>query len=336
MQNELNKKYRRANGEGTIYHRKDGRWAAIISLGAGMRKTFYRSTKEEAVLALQQAQQAKMKGSLTSTREETVETFLLNWLQYQIQPAVRERTYQTYQQTITHHLLPVLGHLPLQKLTYWHLVRLYSQMRCQQTAPATIQKTHRILSHALKDAVKLGHVAHNASQFVTLPPEQKRQHVAHALTVEQARTLLAAAQDDALEALYVLALTTGMRQGELLALKWSDLDLTYGKLQVQRTLIQVRGGKATVAEPKSSTSRRCIQLTPLAIEALKRHAQRQQAIRNTRRTPRRVPEWVFCDGHGFRCARMAWFVSLFSRCWPEQSFPLSAFTICATPPRPCC
>ena len=116
--------------------------------------------------------------------------------------------------------------------------------------------------------------------------------------MEQARTLLAAAQDDSLEALYVLALTTGMRQGELLALKWSDLDLTYGKIQVQRTLIQVRGGKATVAEPKSPTSRRCIQLTPLAIEALKRHTQRQHAIHNKRRTPRRVPEWVFCDGHG--------------------------------------
>lgn len=242
---------KRANGEGTIYLRKDGRWSAILSLGGGMRKTFYRHTKEEAILALQQAQQAKMQGTLTSTREETVETFLLNWLRYQIQPTVRERTYQTYQQTITQHLLPALGRVPLQKLTHWHLQRLYHQLRRQHAAPTTIQKIHRILCHALKDAVKLGHVARNVGQFVKLPAEQKKRHMAQALTVEQARKLLAAAQDDPLEALYVLALTTGMRQGELLALQWSDLDLTYGKLQVRRTLLRVRGGKATVAEPKS-------------------------------------------------------------------------------------
>lgn len=118
------------------------------------------------------------------------------------------------------------------------------------------------------------------------------------MTSEQARKLLAAAQGDPLEALYVLALTTGMRQGELLALKWSDLDLTYGELQVQRTLIRVRAGKATVAEPKSPTSRRSIQLTLLAITALHRHAQRQKASQKTRQVSGRLPEWVFCDAHG--------------------------------------
>jgi integrase len=289
---------KRANGEGTIYHRKDGRWAAIISLGAGMRKTYYRQTRDEALLALQQAQHARMQGTLTSTREETVETFLLNWLQYQIQPKVRERTYQTYHQTVMQDLLPSLGQIALQKLTHWHIQRLYYQKKRQRAAPSTIHKIHRILRHALNDAVKLGHALRNVGQDVELPPEKKRERATQALTIEQARKLLAGAQDDPLEPLYVLALTTGMRQGELLALKWSDLDLTYGKLQVQRTLIRVRGGKATVAEPKSPTSRRCIQLTQLAIDALQRHAQRQQAARKNRRASKRIPEWVFCDARG--------------------------------------
>jgi integrase len=243
-------KGRRANGEGTVYQRTDGRWAAAISLGAGMRKTFYRHSKAEALQALQQAQLAKMQGTLTSTRDETVESFLLNWLDYQIHPIVRERTYQAYQQVITQHVLPSLGRIKLQKLTHWHLQHLYRQKRRQHMSPSTIHKIHQVLRRALNDALKLGHVIRNVGQFVTLPPAEKRERVLQALTFEQARLLLAAAQDDPLEALYVLALTTGMRRGELLALKWSDVDLTYGKLQVQRTLLRVRHGKATVSEPK--------------------------------------------------------------------------------------
>lgn len=119
-----------------------------------------------------------------------------------------------------------------------------------------------------------------------------------ALTFEQAHRLLAVARDDPLEALYVLALTTGMRQGELLALKWSDLDLTYGKLQVQRTLIRVSGSKAIVAEPKSPTSRRCVHLPQLAIEALTRHQQRQHITHQKGYRSKRAPEWVFCDEQG--------------------------------------
>jgi integrase len=110
--------------------------------------------------------------------------------------------------------------------------------------------------------------------------------------------LLKAVQDDPLEALYVLALTTGMRQGELLALKWGDLDLTHGKLQVRRTLLRVHDGEAKVAEPKSPTSRRCIQLTDLALAALQRHAYRQHAAQKAGWVPKRLPEWVFCDEDG--------------------------------------
>jgi integrase len=239
-----------------------------------------------------------MQGTLTSTRDETVETYLRNWLDYQIQPTVRERTYETYQQTITRYLLPSLGRIKLQKLTHWHLQRLYHRLRHQQAAPSTIRKIHQVLRHALNDALKLGHVIRNVGQFVELPPEEKRQRVAQALTVEQARQLLVAAQDDPLEALYVLALTTGMRQGELLALKWSDLDLTYGKLQVQRTLIRVRHGQATVSEPKTPSGRRCIHLTELAIEALKKHALRQKAAQIVRGELGSGQEWIFCDEQG--------------------------------------
>ena len=157
---------KRANGEGSIYQRKDGKWVAALTLGAGKRKYFYRRSQADAVLALQQAQHARMLGTLTSTRNETVETFLLNWLQYEVQPKVRERTYQTYQQIVTRDLLPTLGRIALQKLTSWHIQALYQQKRQQQVAPSTIYKIHRVLHHALNDAVKLGHVVRNVGQFV--------------------------------------------------------------------------------------------------------------------------------------------------------------------------
>lgn len=104
---------KRANGEGSVYQRKDGKWVAALSLGAGARKYFYRRNQAEAVVALHQAQHARMLGTLTSTRNETVETYLLNWLKYEVQPRVRERTYQTYQQIVMRDLLPALGRIAL-------------------------------------------------------------------------------------------------------------------------------------------------------------------------------------------------------------------------------
>jgi integrase len=289
---------KRANGEGSVYQRKDGLWAAAVSLGCGKRKVVYCQSQAEAVYALHQAQHARLFGTLTSTRNETVEDFLLKWLQYEVQPRVRERTYQTYRQVVTHDLLPALGHLTLQRLTSWNIQALYPQKRRQQVSPSTILKIHRILHRALNDAVKLGHVVRNVGQFVVLPPIQKQERVTRVLTVEQARHLLAVAKDDHLEALYVLALTTGLRQRELLALTWSDLDLTYGKLQVQRTLLGVSEGKAKVAAPKTPASRRCVRLTDLAIEALTRHHQQQRLIHQQRGRCKRLPEWVFCDHKG--------------------------------------
>src|SRR5579859_1926623 len=99
------------------------------------------------------------------------------------------------------------------------------------------------------------------------------------LTGDQAQQLLEAAKGDPLEALYVLALTTGMRQGELLGLKWEDVDITLGTVQVRRTIARLPGKGFTVSEPKLAKSRRKIHLTRLAVEALKRHRIRQSESR---------------------------------------------------------
>lgn len=287
----------RARGEGSIYQRKDGRWVAAISLENGKRKQIYRRTKPEAVMALQLANQAKLQGTLTSTRDETVEVFLRDWLQYRIQPKVRERTYLTYQDIVTKHVFPTLGHVKLQRLTPLHVQKLYQLKQQEGYSPQTIHQLHKLLRHALNDAVQLNHLLRNVCQVVEVPRVPRTQE-AHPLTAQQARHFLAAAQGDPFEALYVVALTTGMRQGELLALAWADLDLTVGKLQVRRALNRVPHKGIAMAELKSRSSRRCIQLTPLAINALKGHRLRQEEARLTAGTAWLDQNLVFCNPQG--------------------------------------
>jgi integrase len=293
---------RRAKGEGSIYHRKDGRWAAALTLENGKRKFMYRHTQEEAVRALQIANQAKMQGNLTSTRNETVEMFFMDWLHFRLQPQVRERTYQGYHDLIVKHILPTLGHIKLQKLTPMQIQQLYDLKRQQQYSPQTILKIHKILRRVLEDAVYLHHIQYNVCQKV-YPPRQPKGHlIAKALSVAEAKQLLAAARGDELEALYVLAITTGMRQGELLALTWDDIDFTTGKLQVRRSLNRSSqkqtGGVAS--ELKTVSSRRCIQLTPMALDALQRHALQQKHLQEEtkKRKEKREGRWVFCNTRG--------------------------------------
>ncbi|GAC1674548.1 MAG: site-specific integrase [Ktedonobacteraceae bacterium] len=287
----------RANGEGSVYQRKDGRWTAAISLENGQRKYLYRHTQAEAVKALQLVQQARMQGTLFSTRDETVETFLQNWFQYRLRPQVREKTAQRYQEVITNHLFPTLGKIKLQKLTVMHIQELYD-VKLQQHSPRTIHFIHKVLRRALEDAVQLHHHWYNVCQKVVLPRLPRGQFVIKTLSIQQARQFLKAAEGDPLEALYVLALTTGMRQGELLALIWDDLDFTTSKLQVRRSLSRSSERGNVVSELKTVSSRRCIYLAPLALDTLKRHRQQQKKMQQEAGADWAGEKWVFCNSQG--------------------------------------
>lgn len=194
-------------------------------------------------------------------------------------------------------MLPTLGSLKLQKLTPRHLERLYDLKRCEDYAPRSIARLHTIQHQALEDAVHLQHVSHNVCSLVQPPRVPQGHPHVKALSLPQAHQLLAAARGDVLEALYVLALTTGMRQGELLALTWPDIDFSHGKLQVRRTLHHVKGRGAVGTELKTVSSRRCIELTPLALDALRPH-HRQQEQRKQANPTCNPEQWVFCSLQG--------------------------------------
>ena len=228
---------KRANGEGTVYRRNDGRWVASISLENGKRKSIYCQTQREAIKEVQRANLAKEQGMLSTLSDETLGAFLTSWLQDTAKPNLRPRTYIRYRELMDLHVLPTLGSVKLQKLSPQQLQKLYNKKLEEGYAPQTVKHIHRVLHRALRDALRWNLVARNVCDAVDAPRVPKQEM--RALSGEQAQHFLAVAKDDPLEALYVLALTTGMREGELLGLKWEDVDFARKKVQVRRTISRI-------------------------------------------------------------------------------------------------
>src|SRR5579875_474333 len=287
---------KRANGEGSVYQRKDGRWVASILLDNGKRKSIYCKTQQEAVKAARKVNLAKDQGMLITTEEQSLQTFLTTWLQDTARPRLRERTYLRYRELIERHILPTLGKVTLQKLSPQQLQKLYNSKLQEGYAPQTVKHIHRVLHKALNDALRWNLVARNVCDAVDTPRVPR--HEMQALNAEQAQHLLATARGEALEALYVLALTTGMRQGELLGLKWEDVDIAHQKVQVRRSIARVGKGGFKINEPKTTRSRRSIALTTVAIEALQQHRQRQEAMQQAAGNAWDEQGWVFCNTVG--------------------------------------
>jgi integrase len=267
---------RRGNREGSIRLRPDGRWEARISLPDGRRKSFFAKTRADAAKKMTEAAAERDKGIYTVTDDrQTLGNYLTQWLETQRPPIVKPRTWDRYELDIRLHITPALGRIRLTKLTAIQVQSFYAAKRAEGLSPASIAHIHAVLHAALEDGERLGVVARNVAHVVTAPRPAKRDM--HVLTSEQAKTLLNAIQNNRLGALYVLALATTMRQGELLALRWDDVDLETGNLSVQHTLhFPKRGGSTWERpEPKSESGRRSIHLAPMAIEALRKHHARQ-------------------------------------------------------------
>jgi integrase len=250
------KKGRRGNGEGSIYKRGDGRWVAELDLGydEGQRKrrTLYGKTRADAANKLRAAQADHDRGVLLRTTRLTVGEFLNDWLEA-VKPNVRQRTWMRYEQYLRLHAIPKLGHLKLTALSGRHLQHLYAD-RLQTLSPTTVQHLHAVIHRALGSALRQRLVPFNVANEVDPPRGGRTQF--RTLSPEEARRFLKACETSPSEALFVLALTTGLRQGELLALRWRDIDLDEKRLTVRGTLQRQRNKGLVVAETKTASSRR--------------------------------------------------------------------------------
>ncbi|HUY97272.1 MAG TPA: site-specific integrase [Verrucomicrobiae bacterium] len=285
---------KRPNGEGSVYRRRDGRWAAALVLPDGSRKTLYGRTRQEVAGRLSAALGSVSIGLPLPSGRETLTGFWHAWLAG-VRTNLRPRTWTRYEQLGRVHLLPVLGRIKLSRIGPMHIRSLHEAILAKGISPSTAHHAHAVLHRALADAVRWGLLMRNPADLVPAP--RLAAHEPVVLSDGQARTLCTAAAGDRLETLYVLAITTGMRQGELLALKWREVDCEAGTLRVTGTL-QRSEGRMTLSEPKTPRSRRQVALAEQAVEALRRHRARQTEDRLRLGAAWDDSDLVFTNGHG--------------------------------------
>ena len=270
------KSRKRGQGEGSIYKRKDDRWAAVINLGYQdgklRRKTFYGATREEVKDKLVAALNDQQKGLPISTESQTLSQFLEKWLDDISRPAVRPKTYLFYRDHIRLHIEPALGKKRLEKLTPADVQRFVNDRLQSGLSPQSIRHIISTLRAALNVAVKWQLVYRNVAALVSLPRIQKQEM--KFFTPDDAKTFLGSIKGHRLEALFIMALTLGLRRGELLGLHWSDVDLDAATLRVNYGL-QRFDGKLHLMEPKTEKSRRVLPLPSLLVAALRAHRTRQ-------------------------------------------------------------
>jgi integrase len=267
---------KRGNGEGSITRRKNGGWCAqyVVHTAEGRkRKTLYGKTRQEVAAKLAKALSDREGGLLFDAGSLTVGEYLDRWLTDSVKDTVRLTTYQGYERICRLHIKPSLGRVRLKDLTVAHVRGLYRERLKAGLAPRMVQLIHVTFHKALKQAVMDSLIPRNVTEAVK-PPQPEKKEI-RPLSPEQTRALLRAAKEERLEALYVLAITTGMRQGELLALKWEDVNFEAGVLQVRRTLSTATGGGFTFSAPKTAKSRRSIKLPNTALSSLKKHRRAQ-------------------------------------------------------------
>jgi len=263
---------RRGHGEGTIKHRADGLWEARISLPAGKRKSFYGKSRREVQDKLRAALRDVDAGLDLTAGRQTVGQFLDRWLADVVTPAKAWKTTATYADIVRLHLKPGIGHHHVAKLMPQHVAALLKAKTDAGLSPRMVSHIRAVLRAALNQALRWGMVSRNVAALVD-PPRQVRSDI-QSLTPTEARDLLNVTDDDRLAALFRVALTLGLRQGEVLGLMWTDIDLDKRTLKVRRALQRI-DGTLTLKEPKTEKSRRTLSLPPSLVAALRTHKVRQ-------------------------------------------------------------
>ena len=253
---------RRGNGEGSIYQ-SGSYWVAALSMGAGRRKVFRGKSRQVVQRKLAQARRDLEEG--VNPSEETVGAYLIRWLDGK--RGIDEKSWLSYESKVRIHCKPI-HKVRLSKLTPAHLQALYAGI---QRSPQTVKHIRTLLSSAFQQAEDWGLVRKNPARMVPGPKVPKHEYVT--FDQEQAGSFIAAVQDDRLEALYIFAIGTAARQGEIFSLRWEDLD--GDSVSVRHTLTRPRGGGYNVKENKSDSSRRMIPLQPFVMDALRRHKVKQ-------------------------------------------------------------
>lgn len=262
---------------GQIIRRGEGTWLVRVPLGRsadGTRRYHnhtVKGTKRDAERYRTKTLRALDTGTFADETHATVAEFLSEWLETSAKPRVRSRTLADYRALADRYLVPALGHRKLAQLAPADIQRAYNDLSARGLSARTVRYAHSVLHGALEQAVRWNLLVRNVGKLVDLPREERREM--RALTSAEASQLLAAARGTRFEALWILLLTSGIRPGEALGLKWSDIDAD--RVRIQRTLVRQRDGSWELAEPKTPRARRVVTLPLTTQRALQSHRARQ-------------------------------------------------------------
>jgi integrase len=260
---------RRLSGEGTWRERPDGRFEFRLRID-GKRRSFFGATQAEARAKMRAAQRNVEENKPVPSERLTVATYLESWLNGK-RATLAPESVRRYEGRIAR-LIPHIGKVKLAKLQPTALRTAYAAIGAE-VSTTTVQLSHGVLHTALRDAERDGLVGRNVAGLVTPPRRDTREF--RALRPDDAKALLTAAQGEPLEAFWTMAVTTGLRLGELQALKWGDLDLGRRRVQVRRTLA-VDGKPIFSATSTKKNHNRTVWLARAAVDALEAHRERQE------------------------------------------------------------
>jgi integrase len=287
---------RRDKGEGSLFFSESqGRWLGFVDAGydaTGKRRRIKVSgrTKAEARTKLAAARKTVDAGLQHDDQRTTVGEWLDGWLN-QLPPSVKSvNTIDNLKWAVDLHLKPALGGRRLRDLSADDVERFLRAKAAAGLSRSSLVRLHNVLQRALRLAERRGKLARNVASLVDVPNGPVRR--SRSLSIEQAHALLKAAEGERLEAMYKLGLMLGLRPGELLGLKWADVDLDDQVLRVVRTLKRERG-QLLLGDPKTPTSRRALTMPAPAVAALRAHRAKQRQERLA------APVWedndlVFC------------------------------------------
>ena len=251
--------------ERSIRQRSKGSWQIILDTGTGpngVRRRIYEtvksSRKSDAQRRLNELLVSLEKGIYTPPGRLTVGEHLKNWITGYVKSNCSQRTLDGYQSIIDCHLIPGLGHIQLKQLQP-QVIQAYYGKAVQHLSARTVHHQHRVLSQALKYAVRQGYLGRNPCDLVDAPSPRKK--LMRTLTPSEVEVLLDTAKDSYYYPVIYTAVSTGLRQAELLGLRWRDVDLDFLSISVSQVLYK-RGGMCQFKEPKTSHSRRRVAMTP--------------------------------------------------------------------------
>lgn len=264
---------KRGNNEGTIYKRKNGAWSTQVSIeGKRLTRTF--ETQKECQVWIRETTNRIDDGLTYEKAHLTLKDFMERYLASS-KSSLRPKTWHQYSQIARDHILPELGKRKLVDLHPDLVQTLYDKLLMAGIGVRTVRLTHSVLRRCLNQAVKLGIIQSNPTAAASPPKAEHKEMKFFNEAQAQQLIITAMAKEDRYTALYQLALTTGMRQGELLGLQWKDINWDRKTIHIQRQLARVPGGALGFSQLKTKSSVRTISLGTATISILKEHHRQQ-------------------------------------------------------------